>query len=137
MGLLCCCRVCIDPHTYPALVLAVEAEGGGQLVVFYISDGLIPDDDDEAWSLGVVPIDEAVLASANVVRRCVGTPSAGADGASTSTRASNQTRRLMDSLATGAWSGEPGNEGPAAFVRAVRERGQATVLAMVRDSAVK
>ena len=56
------------PLESTALVLEAHTD---HLVVFYVSDGLIPDDDEEAWSLGEVPITHAVRASENVVRRCV------------------------------------------------------------------
>ena len=111
------------PHTYPALVLEVCAD---HLVVFYISDGLIPDDDEEAWSVGVVPIEHAVLASVNVAGRCV----TSSDG--NGTRSARLTRRLTESILTGAWSEAAVDRGTAAFVCAIRERGEEAVFALLK-----
>jgi len=116
------------PHSYPALVLEVSADSS-RLVVFYISDGLIPDDDEEAWSLGELPIQHAVLASENVVRRCVAT------NRSEGTRAALMTRRLMESIATGDWSETSEHDrGTAAFMCAIREHGEPAVLRLLKAS---
>jgi hypothetical protein len=108
------------PHTYPALVLQVTDQA---LTVMYISDGLIPDDDDEAWSFGVVPIEHALLASQDVVNRCVGSD----------TRAARMTTRLIHDIATGEHTDGPWR-GAAAFVCALRERGAATMLELLKRS---
>ena len=101
------------PHTYPALVLEATQH---KLLVFYISDGLIPDDDDEAWSIGEVPIQHAVLASESVRQRCF----------SSQTKAGRMTQRLVDHW-TNDW------QGPEAFVRAVRAHGADAVLTQLKQ----
>ena len=115
-----------DPHTYPALVLQAWS---GRLALFYISDGLIPDDDDEAWSIGSAPTAHAVLASENVVRRCLQSntlPEA-------RTRAARMTLRLIDCIETGAWGGGEGHSGRIAFVNAVQVHGPDEMLRRVKD----
>ena len=57
------------PSTYPAIVLGIDASAE-VLTVFYISDGLIADDEQEAWSLGRVPIRHAAPAAESVKERC-------------------------------------------------------------------
>ena len=111
------------PHTYPALVL--DATGGKKLLVFYISDGLIPDDDEEAWSVGEVPMEHAVRASESIQRRCM------ADN----TKAGRMTLRLMDDIDTGKYTNEAWR-GVAGFVRAIRERGAAEVLHVLKQSSI-
>ena len=110
------------PHTYPALVLEVATT---QLHVLYISDGLIPDDDDEAWSFGVVPIQHAVLASTNVERRCK----------DSRTRAGRMTIRLLDDIATGEHTGGAWR-GAADFVCALRSRGAAAMCELLKRSPI-
>ena len=91
-----------DPHTYPALVLQQQPEATPPtLLVFYVSDGLIPDDDEEAWSFGTVPVAHAVPASKQVMDRCV----------SNDTKAGRMTLRLMQLIQ---------EEGVASFVQRIR-----------------
>ena len=92
----------------------------GVLLVLYISDGLIPDDDDEAWSFGAVPIGHALLASPGVAHRCMGS----------GTRAARMTARLLYDIATGEHTGGPWR-GIADFVDALRARGVATMLQLL------
>ena len=110
------------PHTYPALVLQVEEDA---LVVMYISDGLIPDDDEEAWSFGVVPIEHTLLASPDVVHRCL----------RSDTRAARMTTRLIDDIATGQYTGGPWR-GAATFVSALRAKGAAVMLELLKSSPI-
>lgn len=62
-----------DPHsypsTYPAIVLGIDAAAEA-LTVFYISDGLIADDEQEAWSLGRVPVRHVARTAESVKQRC-------------------------------------------------------------------
>jgi hypothetical protein len=111
------------PHTYPALVLEVSL---GSLLVLYISDGLTPDDDDEAWSFGTVPIEHAVLASENVVKRCIN-----ANG----TKAARMTARLIEDIATGVHTREVWR-GAADLAQAVRERGARQMLSLLKQSEI-
>lgn len=96
------------PHTYPALVLEAAPS---HLLVLYISDGLIPDDDEEAWSIGRVPIDAAVFASDDVVRRCL----------RLETKASRLTRFIIRTIET-EWGGA------APFVEGIRSSGEQHML---------
>ena len=93
----------------------------------YISDGLIPDDDEEAWSFGVVPMHEAVLASANVQRRCL----------RDNTRAGHMTQRLREAIKSGSWSEDTEDRGPQAFVRAIQQRGERAMLALMKQRIVE
>ena len=111
------------PHTYPALVLEASA---GSLLVLYISDGLIPDDDEEAWSFGQVPINQAVLASNIVRRRCL----------ESGTKAANMTNRLLEDMETGRYTGEAWR-GVAAFVEDLRERGPDEMLNLLKASSIR
>jgi hypothetical protein len=110
------------PHTYPALVLEASA---GSLLVLYISDGLIPDDDEEAWSFGQVPINQAVLASNIVRRRCL----------ESGTKAANMTNRLLEDMETGKYTGGAWR-GVAAFVEDLRERGPDEMLNLLKASSI-
>lgn len=111
------------PHTYPALVLEVR---DGVLIVMYISDGLIPDDDDEAWSFGAVPIGDALLASQTVVHRCV----------ENRTRAARMTTRLLTDIATGEFT-DGQWRGAAEFVSALHARGAAAMLVLLKGSRIR
>jgi hypothetical protein len=111
------------PYTYPALVLEARA---GSLLVLYISDGLIPDDDDEAWSFGLVPIDHAVLASDLVRCRCLGS----------GTKAARMTMRLLEDMETGEYTGAVWR-GVAAFVDELRKRGPDDMLRLLKGSRIR
>ena len=111
------------PHTYPALVLEANA---GSLLVLYISDGLIPDDDEEAWSFGLVPIEHAVLASDLVRRRCLGS----------GTKAASMTKRLLEDMETGKYTGGAWR-GVAAFVEDLRKRGPDEMLNLLKASSIR
>ncbi|KOO28708.1 hypothetical protein Ctob_005333 [Chrysochromulina tobinii] len=108
------------PYTYPALVLEARA---GSLLVLYISDGLIPDDDDEAWSFGLVPIDHAVLASDLVRCRCL----------DSGTKAARMTMRLLEDMETGEYTGAVWR-GVAAFVDELRKRGPDDMLRLLKGT---
>ena len=90
-----------------------------------------------------VPITHAVLASDNVVRRCM----------SRLTKAGRMTSRLVEGIATGRWSRGPWThtwpgpeasvqgsgaraQGAEAFVRAIRERGPSAILAELKASSI-
>ena len=111
------------PYTYPALVLEANA---GSLLVLYISDGLIPDDDEEAWSFGLVPIEHAVLASDLVRRRCLGS----------GTKAARMTMRLLEDMETGEHTGAVWR-GVAAFVDELRKRGPDDILRLLKGSRIR
>lgn len=82
---------------------------GKQLVVFYVADGLSPDDGDEAWSIGTVPVEHAVASSSGVDQRC--------------RREGTKSARLLNAIhdPNGKWGGLEG------FMRDVRERGDEVI----------
>ena len=46
------------------------------------------------------------------------------------------TRRLIESIQSGAWSGDPARRGPAAFVRAIRADGAGLMLNTLKKSSI-
>mmetsp|Transcript_27943 Transcript_27943/g.56265 ORF Transcript_27943/g.56265 Transcript_27943/m.56265 type:complete len:105 (+) Transcript_27943:1157-1471(+) len=87
------------------------------LLVLYVSDGLTPDDDEEAWAFGKVPIGEVVLASPNVVKRC---------------KDCGHTRRILDDITTGQYT-DGAWRGSADFASAVLEHGANEILALMKN----